>query len=109
MADRVSASITIGGALSASLLEEFAQVIDSERVGVDWDGTPFDPGALPEDNALRPMAHEVAWAASRIWKRSASRTACRSPAGPGLSRPMGRGTHRVHRQWRTAMLCCRRG
>lgn len=61
MADRVSASITIGGALSASLLDELALIIESERVGIDWEGTPFDPVALPKDDALRLMAHKVAW------------------------------------------------
>ncbi len=61
MADRVSASITIGGTLSAGLLAELALVIESERVGIDWEGTPFDPCVLPKDDSLRLMAHEVAW------------------------------------------------
>lgn len=61
MADRVSASITIGGVLPASLLDELALIIESEGVGIDWEGTPFDPGTLPKNDALRLMAHEVAW------------------------------------------------
>ena len=62
MADRVSVSITIGGELPASLLAELALIIESERIGIDWEGTPFDPAALPQDDALRLKAHEVAWA-----------------------------------------------
>ncbi|SLJ91311.1 hypothetical protein [Novosphingobium mathurense] len=61
MADRVSVSITIGGRLPASLLDELSLVIESERVGIDWEGTAFDPATLPVDEPLRLMAHEVAW------------------------------------------------
>jgi hypothetical protein len=61
MADRVSASITIGGNLPANLLDAFVGIIQNEGLSTEWDGEPFDPSELPQDEPLRLMAHEVAW------------------------------------------------
>lgn len=61
MADRVSASITIGGILPRSLLGRFIEVIDNEGLSTEWDGATFDVSDLPEDDTMRLMAHEVAW------------------------------------------------
>lgn len=61
MADRVSASITIGGTLPAALLPELLDLIAFEGLSTEWDGEPFDAAELPTDEPLRLMAHEVAW------------------------------------------------
>lgn len=61
MADRVSASITIGGALPVSLFPDLLAVIASEGLATDWDGSPFTERDLPTDEPLALMAHEVAW------------------------------------------------
>ena len=61
MADRVSASITIGGKLPASLLDAFAEAVESEGLSTEWDGEPFDRHQIPGDGPLTLMAHEVAW------------------------------------------------
>lgn len=60
MADRVSVSITLGGTLPAAQLKAFAQVIQSERLSTEWDGTPFERADLVADEPLKLMAHEVA-------------------------------------------------
>lgn len=61
MADRVSASITIGGDLPAALLPELLDRIAFEGLSTEWDGEPFSADQLPTDEPLRLMAHEVAW------------------------------------------------
>lgn len=61
MADRVSASITIGGTLPASLLLDLARVIGDEGLSTDWDGSTFTISDLPDGKPLILMAHEVAW------------------------------------------------
>ncbi|MBJ7441932.1 MAG: hypothetical protein JHD35_23345 [Sphingopyxis sp.] len=61
MADRVSASITIGGNLPAALRDRFIAVIQSEGLSTEWDGEPFAPSDLPDGKPLELMAHEVAW------------------------------------------------
>ena len=61
MADRVSASITIGGTLPAALLPVLLATIDFEGLSTEWDGEPFTADQLPENGPLRLMAHEVAW------------------------------------------------
>lgn len=61
MADRVSASITIGGALPSALLLDFIAVIEQQGISTEWDGEPFSAGDLPENATLDLMAHEVAW------------------------------------------------
>jgi hypothetical protein len=61
MADRGSASITIGGDLSAALLLDFVRIINDEGLSTDWDGSDLSVSDLPGDGPLRLMAHEVAW------------------------------------------------
>lgn len=61
MADRVSASITIGGALPSVLLPDFITFIEQQRLSTEWDGEPFTASDLAGNAALDLMAHEVAW------------------------------------------------
>lgn len=61
MADRVSATITIGGNLPADQLLEFATVIHGEGLSMEWDGEDFALSQLVPDSSLTLMAHEVAW------------------------------------------------
>lgn len=61
MANRVSASITIGGTLSAALLPDLLAAIECEGLSTEWDGEPFAAHQLPADGPLMLMAHEVAW------------------------------------------------
>ncbi len=61
MADRVSASITIGGQLAAALLPDFLAAVAADGLSTEWDGEPFAPVQLPCAAPLRLMAHEVAW------------------------------------------------
>jgi len=61
MADRVSASIAIGGTLPATLLPAFLAVVADEGLSTEWDGEPFAADQLPENAPLMLMAHEVAW------------------------------------------------
>lgn len=60
MADRVSASITVGGTLTPALCLELADRIASEGLSVDWDGDPFEHGHRADNEPLRLFAHEVA-------------------------------------------------
>src|SRR3546814_15956704 len=61
MADRVSASIAIGGKVSPTQLAELAAHIADYDLRIEWDGEPFDPIHLPQEDALRLFAHEVPW------------------------------------------------
>ncbi|PKP94974.1 hypothetical protein [Sphingomonas sp.] len=61
MADRVSASITIGGTLPRSLLPDFFALIQEQGLSTEWDGEPFTPAMVREGMSLELMAHEVAW------------------------------------------------
>lgn len=61
MADRVSASITIGGALPSVLLPDFITLIEQQGLSTEWDGEPFTASDLAGNAALDLMAHEVAW------------------------------------------------
>jgi hypothetical protein len=60
MADRVSASIIIGGTLDAAEFEELADLIASEGLAIEWDGEPFEPHHHVPGEPLRLFAHEVA-------------------------------------------------
>ncbi len=60
MADRVSASIVIGGELDAPAFAELAELIAAERLAVEWDGDPFEPEHRVDGEPLRLFAHEVA-------------------------------------------------
>lgn len=61
MADRVSATIRIGGTLAHALVPELIAAIERECVSTDWDGTGFSHEDLERDEPLILMAHEVAW------------------------------------------------
>jgi hypothetical protein len=61
MADRVSASIALGGDLPSSLLADLAAVIAGEGLSTEWDGEDFDLSQIPLDGPLELMAREVAW------------------------------------------------
>lgn len=60
MADRVSASITVGGTMNPATYAELADVIASEGLSIEWDGDPFDPDHRTAGEPLRLYAHEVA-------------------------------------------------
>lgn len=60
MADRVSASITLGGTVNPSSDAELATIIADEGLSIEWDGEPFDPSHRIEGEPLRLFAHEVA-------------------------------------------------
>lgn len=61
MADRVSASITVGGPVPASAYAELADAIASEGLSTEWAGEPFTSDQHTEGEPLRLFAHEVAW------------------------------------------------
>jgi hypothetical protein len=61
MADRVSASIEIGGTIGSSDYFELAALITAEALSIEWDGEPFEPHHHVERQSLRLYAHEVAW------------------------------------------------
>ena len=61
MADRVSASISIGGSLDRDKLLDLAAIVNAEGLSTDWDGEDFTLSQLPNDAVLTLMAHEVAW------------------------------------------------
>ena len=61
MADRVSASIVIGGRLSRAAYEELASIIADELLSIEWDGEPFLPEHRIVGQPLSLFAHEVAW------------------------------------------------
>jgi hypothetical protein len=60
MADRVSASIIVGGTLDADEFAELADLIASEALAIEWDGEPFQPHHHVPGEPLRLFAHEVA-------------------------------------------------
>lgn len=60
MADRVSASIALGGVITAARLDELTQLINDEGLSTEWDGEPFDPSQLTPSEPLQLHAHEVA-------------------------------------------------
>src|SRR3546814_2943642 len=49
MADRVSASIAIGGKVSPTQLAELAAHIAEYELRIEWAGEPFDPQTLPQE------------------------------------------------------------
>lgn len=61
MADRVSASITLGGTIAQTTYAELADIIAAEGLSTEWDGEPFAPDQRNEGEPLRLFAHEVAW------------------------------------------------
>ena len=61
MADRVSASITLGGTISPAHYAELAAPIIDEGLSTEWDGEPFAPHQLTPGEPLQLYADEVAW------------------------------------------------
>jgi hypothetical protein len=61
MADRVSASIVIGGSLSTSGYAELVELIGKEGLSTEWDGEPFEADHRTIGEPLSLYAHEVAW------------------------------------------------
>lgn len=61
MADRVSASIVLGGTISITAFAELAQMIEQQGLSTEWDGEPFQSPDITPGEPLRLMAHEVAW------------------------------------------------
>lgn len=61
MADRVSASIAIGGAVSRDQYQALCALIRDEALCTEWDGDPFSPDARVEGEPLSLYAHEVSW------------------------------------------------
>lgn len=61
MADRVSASIVIGGDLTVDDFAELTQILADEGLSTEWDGEPFEPEHRTLGEPLRLYAHEVAW------------------------------------------------
>src|SRR3546814_13945553 len=59
MADRVSASIAIGGKVSPTQLAELAAHIADYDLRIEWDGEPFDPIPPPPEDALGFFTHRV--------------------------------------------------
>lgn len=43
MADRVSASIVLGGTIDNAAFAQLAELIDQEGLSTEWDGEPFHP------------------------------------------------------------------
>ncbi len=61
MADRVSASITLGGTIDAATYQDLALCIAGEILSTDWDGPIFAPDHRHEGEPLRLFAREVSW------------------------------------------------
>lgn len=61
MADRVSATITIGDSLPADQLLDLVAIINDEGLSTDWDGEDLTASQVEPGTALTLMAHEVAW------------------------------------------------
>jgi hypothetical protein len=59
MADRVSASIRLGGTLSEAAYHVLADIILTERLSIEWDGEPFDHSHRTPGQPLDLHAHEV--------------------------------------------------
>jgi hypothetical protein len=61
MADRVSASITIGGKVTADQFGAITDMILWNDLRIDWDGPEFTPDQIGEGQPLTLYAHEVPW------------------------------------------------
>lgn len=60
MTNRVSASIRIGGSLSAAVFAELVSLIQDEDLAIEWDGEAFAPQHRVIGAPLQLYAHEVA-------------------------------------------------
>lgn len=59
MADRASASIIIGGALSQDLIPTFLAAIEDDNGRVDWEGEPIDLSVFGKAQPLELCAYEL--------------------------------------------------
>lgn len=63
MADRVSASITIGGKIRAELVEALVDAINEEGLSFEYDGGPITADEIAFGEPLELFATQVAWGA----------------------------------------------
>ncbi len=61
MADRVSASIVLGGTIDNAAFTEITKLVQDEGLSTEWGGEPFQPSDIAPDRPLSLYAHEVAW------------------------------------------------
>lgn len=61
MADRVSASVTIGGNVTQNQFDQLTVLIANEGLALDWDSDPFAPDQRVEGEPLQLCAYEVPW------------------------------------------------
>jgi len=61
MADRVSASIAIGGKITPAQFEELTVLIANEGLSLDWDSEPFASDQRVDGESLRLCAYDVPW------------------------------------------------
>lgn len=61
MADRVPASILIGGVMSAALYAEFVSAIAFEGLSTEWGGEPFEVGQRVVGEPLALFDESCAW------------------------------------------------
>lgn len=61
MADRVPASIAIGGTLTAADYAELTALATAEGLSTEWGGPRFAPADRTPGAPLRLYAHDVAW------------------------------------------------
>ena len=61
MADRVSASITLGSTVTPAAYAELVDTIASEGLSTECNGKPFASHQCVDGEPVRLFAHEVAW------------------------------------------------
>lgn len=61
MADRVSATISIGGNVTRTQFDQLVISIANEGLALDWDSEPFATDQIVEGEALQLCAYEVPW------------------------------------------------
>jgi hypothetical protein len=61
MADRVSASISIGGTVTLEQWAILLELIANQDLRTEWDGPTFTAATPLESGALHLFAHEVPW------------------------------------------------
>lgn len=61
MADRVSASITIGGKVTKEQCAELTTMIEAHDLRTEWDGDVFTPDQIVQGKPLALYAHETPW------------------------------------------------
>ncbi|WP_231736184.1 hypothetical protein [Sphingopyxis sp. HIX] len=61
MADCVSISITIGGRVGAEAFGALVEIINSERLSIEWEGPTFHAGHRIVGEPLSLYAHNVPW------------------------------------------------